>query len=240
MLKSIHGLNNWYRNMQDNKARNPSDFPVLGILYQGPVHGYDLCRKLQEGLGEIWTLRTSHIYARLAGLEKDGLAHHESIDQEARPTKKVFRITDEGRRAFIAWVRSPVMNVREVRLEFLAKLHFARLDSLTAVEDLVVKQLSVCRSAAKRLKSAGRLCKTDTDRDALNYRLAMLGAVEAWLIDVRQPRPHQSESVNEGRRTSRIGDESGIEVCETTQEGWVPYPTDVILNKRVTFHIQSD
>ena len=94
-------MNNQYLNKADNKKeRNPADFPLLGVLSLGPAHGYDLCAELRERLGQIWILRTSHIYALLTGLEKDGLVSHERIDQENRPAKKVFRITSEGRKLF--------------------------------------------------------------------------------------------------------------------------------------------
>jgi DNA-binding PadR family transcriptional regulator len=166
----------------NRQARNRSDFPVLGVLYRGPSHGYDLCRELKDRLGEVWGLRTSHIYALLAGLEKDGLVRHDVVRQETRPSKKVFSITDEGRLVFLEWLRSPVMNARDLRLEFLAKYHFAGFDSPTAVADLIAKQLSVCRSGLKRLKSNRALCGTETERATLDFRLAMLEASEAWLL----------------------------------------------------------
>lgn len=178
--------------IQDKKTRNPADYPVLGVLFRESAHGYDICRELRERLGEIWTLRTSHIYALLAGLEKDGLVCHERVDQETRPAKKVFSITDEGRLAFLAWVRSPVINARDIRLEFLAKLYFSRFDSPTALADLVSDQLSVCRRNIRRLTNSKRLCKTDTERAAVDYRLAMLNAVEAWLLGLNKPQQHES------------------------------------------------
>jgi len=182
MLQNIHVMNIWCHAMaQEKTLRNPADFPVLGALYRGPAHGYDLCRELRERLGEVWRLRTSHIYALLAGLEKDGLVRHERIDQETRPAKKVFSITDEGRVVFLMWVRSPVMNVRDIRLEFLAKLHFARFDSPTAVADLIANQVTVCRGNENRLRNSLRNSKSDEERAALGFRLAMLEATLSWL-----------------------------------------------------------
>ncbi|MGO9120158.1 MAG: PadR family transcriptional regulator [Desulfomonilaceae bacterium] len=171
----------------DRQPRNRSDFPVLGVLYHGPSHGYELCRELNQRLGEVWGLRTSHIYAVLAGLEKDGLVRHDRVDQGTRPAKKVFAITDEGRLVFLEWLASPVMNVRDLRLEFLAKLHFARFDSPRAVADLIAGQLSVCCSSQKSLKDKRALCKTETESAALDFRLAMLEASEAWLLRLLSP-----------------------------------------------------
>lgn len=212
MLENSHMVNNRSHSIQDKKERNPADFPVLGILCHGPAHGYDLCRELKQCLGEVWRLRASHIYALLAGLEKDRLVRHERVDQETRPAKKVFSITDEGRLAFLVWVRSPVTNVRDIRLEFLAKLYFSRFESPTAFLDLVSNQLSVCRSNITRLTNSRRVCKTDTERAALDYRLAMLNAMEAWLLGLGEPERHESGGGFEGPHTSRICGGSGMSV----------------------------
>ena len=181
------------RMKQERTQRNPADYPILGVLWHSPSHGYDLCRELGERLGEIWTLRNSHIYALLAGLEKDGLVQHERVDQQARPAKKVFRITDEGRQTFLDWARSPVENARDIRLEFLAKLHFARLDSPSAVADLIADQLRVCLGNEKRLRERRRFCKSATERAALDFRLAMVEATVAWLTRRRSGDPPQEE-----------------------------------------------
>lgn len=183
----IHIMTNRDEAMQDTKSRNPADFPVLGVLFNGPVHGYDLRRELKERLGEVWTLRPSHIYALLAGLEKDGLVRHDRIDQETRPAKKVFHITDEGRGVFLDWVHAPVLNVRDFRLEFLAKLHFTGFDSDAAMAELIDRQLLVCRKNQERLGKEKTRCTTRTDSAALDFRIAMLEATTAWLMRMLPP-----------------------------------------------------
>jgi PadR family transcriptional regulator, regulatory protein AphA len=187
MLVNSHMVNNRSLSMQDKKTRNPADFPVLGILSNGPAHGYDLRRELEERLGEVWTLGPSHIYALLTGLEKDGLVRYDRVDQETRPAKKVFRITDEGKVVFLDWLRSPVMNVRDIRLEFLAKLHFARFESSAAVDDLIAGQLSVCCMRRQRVRKDRARCTTETECAALDFRLAMLEATVAWLMGLLPP-----------------------------------------------------
>lgn len=174
---------------REEKQRNPADFPVLGLLCEGPIHGYELCSELRDRLGEIWTLRTSHVYALLAGLERDGLVFHEKVDQETRPAKKIFSITDEGRKTFLDWAQSPVNGVRHVRLEFLAKLHFARRESPAAVADLVRGQLSVCNEAEKRLEGRRPECRNRTEREALEFRLAMVKATADWLSGLLPSEP---------------------------------------------------
>lgn len=188
---------------QDKGQRNPADFPILGVLWRSPSHGYDLCRELGDRLGEIWTLRNSHIYALLAGLEKDGLVEHERVNQETRPTKKVFRITEKGRETFLEWMRSPVDNVRDIRLEFLAKLHFARQDSPSVVADLIADQLGVCLANEKVLRDKRRFCKTSTERATMDFRLAMVEATVMWLTRMRSQDPSHVEAT--GARSPRDG-----------------------------------
>lgn len=186
MLVIIHMMNSHYHAESDSKReRNPAEFPLLGVLSLGPAHGYDLCTELRERLGEIWILHTSHIYALLAGLEKDGLVSHERIDQENRPAKKVFRITPEGRKVFWTWMTSPVSNVRDIRMEFFAKLYFARLESYEVAAKLVDGQLKVCRENAKRQLARKEASTVEAERAVLDYRLAMLKTTVACLRRTR-------------------------------------------------------
>jgi len=103
------------------------------------------------------------------------------VDQETKPAKKVFSITDENRLVFLAWLRSPVMNVRDIRLEFLTKLHFAELDAPTGKADLIANQLSIWRAGRKRLEKNKARCRTETECATVDYRLAMLDATTVWL-----------------------------------------------------------
>jgi PadR family transcriptional regulator, regulatory protein AphA len=206
MLGTIHIMNSQHgSHIENEKERNPADFPLLGVLSLGPAHGYDLCAELRESLGEIWTLRASHIYALLAGLEKDGLVSHERIDQENRPAKKVFHITPEGREVFSKWMTSPVGNVRDMRLEFFAKLHFARLESHAVASKLLDDQLKVCRKNVKRLVAQIESCDVEAERSILDYRLTMLHATVNWLRKARHANPIQSrEELRGGKLANSI------------------------------------
>ncbi len=81
-------------------SRNPAEYPVLGILALGEAHGYDICRRLHKGIGPIWKLGKSQVYALLARLERDGLVAHERVGQENLPAKNIFSITAMGEGVF--------------------------------------------------------------------------------------------------------------------------------------------
>jgi len=100
--------------------------PVLAVVAQGPIHGYDVCRSLPTEIGPLWALGKSHVYALLLKLEKASLVSHQRIGQQSYPAKNVFSITRKGADILEVWVTQPVYHIRDMRLEFPAKLWIAR------------------------------------------------------------------------------------------------------------------
>ena len=66
---------------------------ILSLLADGPRHGYELMKMLAQRSGGIYRASAGTIYPTLQQLEDEGL-----IAAEAQEGKRVFRITDEGRR----------------------------------------------------------------------------------------------------------------------------------------------
>jgi PadR family transcriptional regulator, regulatory protein AphA len=110
-------------------AAEPARYTLLALLLHGPHHGYDLARAFaaESTLGAVIRLTMSHLYTLLSGLEREGLIVGEAQSAGARPRRRVYWLTDAGREAVHAWLREPVPHLRDLRLEFLLKLYFARL-----------------------------------------------------------------------------------------------------------------
>src|SRR5262245_48213282 len=109
-----------------------TEFALLGFLRQQPMYGYEIHQKLLEatGLGLVWRLKQSQLYALLIKLEREGFVTVTLEHQEARPPRKMFELTEAGRNAFLDWVQQPVAQGRKLRLDFLAKLYFARFEGV--------------------------------------------------------------------------------------------------------------
>ena len=99
----------------------PLDYALLGLLARAPASGYDLIREMEEPVGFFWHARRSQIYPELARLEQTDLVAHEVVEQQDRPDKKVYRITEAGRAALAAWVTAPLRQPRD-RDEFMLKI----------------------------------------------------------------------------------------------------------------------
>jgi PadR family transcriptional regulator AphA len=119
---------------------------LLGFLHQQPMHGYEIYQHLAglAGLGLVWQVKQSHLYALLDKLEGDGYIAGRQQAQDARPPRRVFRLTRAGHQAFADWLRRPVSHGRELRLEFMAKLYFARREGPPWVRGLIGRQAAEC------------------------------------------------------------------------------------------------
>lgn len=99
----------------------PLAYALLGLLARAPRSGYDLIREVEEPVGFFWHARRSQIYPELARLERAGMVGHTVVEQQERPDKKVYEITDTGRAALAAWAAEP-MRMPSERDEFMLKV----------------------------------------------------------------------------------------------------------------------
>ena len=77
---------------------------------------------MKQPIGYFWHARQSQIYAELTALEAQELISHQLIEQHARPDKKLYTITEEGRVALRQWVTDPV-EVKPDRNELALKAY---------------------------------------------------------------------------------------------------------------------
>ena len=96
---------------------------ILGLLEQKPRHGYELHDAFEAVVGgeQVWDVKPAQIYTTLTRLEKGGLVIEQSAEQDGGPEKRIYAITQSGRRALREWFYSPVAS-RHQRDEFFLKL----------------------------------------------------------------------------------------------------------------------
>ncbi len=102
-----------------------NDAAVLGLLMDGESSGYDLNKRIHRSVGFFWTPAKSHVYGTLVRFVAAGLATVREVPQETRPDKQLYRITREGRRAFLQWLESSPLEPARFKNTFLLKIFFA-------------------------------------------------------------------------------------------------------------------
>jgi len=132
-------------------------------------------------MGIIWTLGRSQTYALLSRMEQAGLVTHQRQPQERRPDRKNFSLTPEGRKLFRDWVKAPVEHIRDLRLEFLAKIYFLEKGDRNSVKKLIEGQQEVCRDKLSRMEERKRSASTGMEGLTYGYRLSQTQAALEWL-----------------------------------------------------------
>lgn len=156
---------------------------LLGYLLQGPVNGYQLHQMVNDpdGLGPIWRLKQSQLYALVSKLEQDGYIRGEIESQEpTRPPRKMYSLTPNGRAAFRSWLRSPVNAHHQMRQEFMAKLYFARLEGEKQVQDIIDAQRAACQKWLESI-SAEKAEPASFKWFLCQYRTGQIKADISWL-----------------------------------------------------------
>nr|HID15086.1 PadR family transcriptional regulator [Anaerolineae bacterium] len=105
------------------KMKMSLEYAILGFLNYSPMSGYDLKRYFDESVAHFWPATQSQIYRTLRSMEKKGWLQMEVVEQEDRPDRKVYHITDAGREELQRWLREPI-SLPPVRVAFLIKVFF--------------------------------------------------------------------------------------------------------------------
>jgi DNA-binding PadR family transcriptional regulator len=165
----------------------PTEFTLLGLIGRaestGPVHGYDLARRMPEtGLSHVIHIEPGMMYHYLKKLANRGMITANIESQEGRPDRHTHTLTDEGRALVDAWMIEPVRTTREIRLEFLLKLWFARQHPdrasrlVTAQKEIIAQRIASLRTQREALPDGDRFA-----HDVLSLRESQNLTIEDWL-----------------------------------------------------------
>ncbi len=81
---------------------------ILVSLCEQAGSGYELARRFDRSIGYFWAATHQQIYRTLRVMEDDGWVHVEPVEQQGRPDKKVFSVTDAGRAELARWIAEPL------------------------------------------------------------------------------------------------------------------------------------
>jgi len=158
----------------------PFEYLILGVLMECPMHGYDIHRSLSSDLSGLWYVGMSSMYGMLKNLEADGHVGSTMENGGSRPAKRVFMITENGKRFFREWISRPVNNIRDMRVEFMAKVYFFKDLGLPGGRELVERQRAVCLSI---LQSIDHQASSGSEFSRLlsGFKTCQIRSIMSWL-----------------------------------------------------------
>jgi DNA-binding PadR family transcriptional regulator len=117
---------------------------VLAALLEGEASGYELSKRFDVSVANFWTATPQQLYRELEGLEAAGLLSARVIEQQRRPNKRLFAITDAGRDELSAFTAQPTRPTT-LRDDLLVKLQAVDAGDLDAVRAAVAERMEQAR-----------------------------------------------------------------------------------------------
>ena len=78
--------------------REDLDALVLAVLQDGAAHGYEIAKRIKLRSDSVLSAGEGKLYPCLHKLEADGLISAEWVPQEGKPARKVYALTEGGRK----------------------------------------------------------------------------------------------------------------------------------------------
>jgi len=165
---------------------------VLGLLAEGPMHGYDLLERARaRGMGSWSEVGKASVYQALHRLERAGAITGRAQDGPEGPDRRVYRITGPGRRRLRAGLDerfdalAPYETDGGLALGFVHLLPAADARRAVDVRERAVMDL-LDTIGLERARSADDRAAGRVVADAMLERQAALAAAElAWIKGFR-------------------------------------------------------
>jgi DNA-binding PadR family transcriptional regulator len=122
---------------------------VLAALLEGESSGYDLAKSFDASVANFWMATPQQLYRELDRLAEQGLIQARVVQQERRPNKRMYSLTEAGYEAIQQFTsRAPKPSV--IRDELAVKMLAVDVGNAQAVRDFTVERLQWATAKLQR------------------------------------------------------------------------------------------
>ena len=140
---------------------------ILAALLDGESWGYDLAKGFDASVANFWSATPQQLYRELERMESEGLVRAQVVQQERRPNKRLFSLTEAGHRALRDFTRMPTRPTA-LRDELLVKVQAVDDGDPAAVRTAVDARLALAQQRLARYERAReRLLDGGSEEDYL-------------------------------------------------------------------------
>ena len=153
----------------------------LAILYEGEATGYEIRKLSVEGEYSYFVDASfGSIYPALAKLEAENLVTSHVEQQDGKPAKKVYLITDAGRRVFISSLFEHLGD-DEFRSEFLLFARFASELPASLVETRLKERIAKIDEGIAEMDELSRQNNHPADTWVISYGRTCMGVARDYI-----------------------------------------------------------
>ena len=174
------------------KKINKSRYAILGMLFDTPLSGYELRKRMLSSTAHFWNESDASVYPMLRILEQEGMVTAKT-EYAGKRARKVFTITQVGKDDVTAWLALPA-EPEHPRSELLLKLFFGAFVSKEVTIKQLERRLQQCQEPQKTFKAIeNEIAKTpDTHPHKLFWEMSL----KCGIIDVEATIAWLNECIN--------------------------------------------
>ncbi|MEY2242009.1 PadR family transcriptional regulator [Streptomyces sp. SAS_267] len=140
---------------------------VLASLLEGEASGYDLAKGFDASVANFWMATPQQLYRELDRMESEGLIEARLVQQERRPNKRVFSLTEAGLEALASFTSGPAKPTA-IRDELMVKVYALDMGDAAAVRVAIAERLEWSRAKLAHYERIGaRLLDGRTEEEYL-------------------------------------------------------------------------
>ncbi|WP_405621487.1 PadR family transcriptional regulator [Streptomyces sp. NBC_00076] len=114
---------------------------VMAALLEGEASGYDLAKGFDATVANFWMSTPQQLYRELERMEAEGLVTARLVEQERRPNKRLFSLTETGREAVHAYTTGPLGKPAVIRDELMVKVQCLDAGDIHAVRKAITERV---------------------------------------------------------------------------------------------------
>jgi len=158
---------------------------ILGFLFNVGMHGYEIFKQIsnKKGYGAIYSLKIGKLYAILNKFEENGFVTTDIQVDGNRPPKKVYAITEKGKKRFNIWMIEPIQHGREIRINLLLKIYFTKINSSFNLKSILINQIEECHRWLGNISNEIEFMEEDNNIGSLvlAFRKSQIEGYIQWL-----------------------------------------------------------
>lgn len=153
--------------------KNVLQYTILGLLNENNLTGYEIYKEFNEVIGEIWSAKHSQVYNELKKLVNDNEIIVDNIDKSSKVEKKVYAITDIGKKNLYHWLESAV-DVENTKDPFAIRVYFFEKLKINKKKEILVNKKE---EKTKNLEELKTIYATLNKQDDLQHILILKKAI---------------------------------------------------------------
>ena len=168
---------------------------ILATLLDGEASGYDLAKGFDASVANFWMATPQQLYRELDRMSAEGLIEARLVEQDRRPNKRLYSLTDAGRKALLEFTEVPP-KPGAIREDLLVQIQAVDSGNIEAVRTALAERLQWATAKLARYRRGQEHLLAGRTEDAYLAEADRIGPYLTLLRGIR----FEEENIEWARR----------------------------------------